>query len=102
ALLVGALERVRNLPCDWQRFVQGNSPVSEAIGERRSLDELHDDERILTIRPLRPILLLQPIDMSDMRVVQRGQQVGLTLEAREAIWRGGETAGRALDSPIAM
>jgi len=39
-LLVGRFERLRDLPRDRQRLVDGNRPVREAIGERRSLDQL--------------------------------------------------------------
>jgi hypothetical protein len=36
-------ERLRDLPRDWQRLVDRNRPPSDAIGERRSLDQLQHE-----------------------------------------------------------
>jgi hypothetical protein len=42
-LLVGRFERLRDLPRDRQRLVDGNRPVRDAIGERRSLDQFQHE-----------------------------------------------------------
>ena len=43
ALLVRGFERLGDLPRDRQRLVERNRPPRDAVGERRSLDELHHE-----------------------------------------------------------
>ena len=43
ALLVRRLERLGDLPGDGQRFVQWKRPLRDAVGERRSFDQLQDE-----------------------------------------------------------
>ena len=45
-LLVRRFERLRDLLRDRQRLVDGNRPVRDAIGERRSLDQLQHERRV--------------------------------------------------------
>ncbi len=42
-LLVGGFERFGDLPRNRERFVDGNRSECDAIGKRRSLDELEDE-----------------------------------------------------------
>jgi hypothetical protein len=39
-LLVRRFERLDNLPCDWQRFVERKRSLGNALGERGTFDEL--------------------------------------------------------------
>ena len=43
ALLVRRFERLCDLSRDRQRFVEGNRPLRNPIGERRPVDQLHDE-----------------------------------------------------------
>ena len=74
ALLVRGFERFGDLLGDRQRFVKRNRPLRDAIGERRSFDELHHERR-------RPIAPLPAVDMRDMRMIERGEPFRFTLEA---------------------
>jgi hypothetical protein len=93
-LLVRRLECFRNLPRDWQRLVNGNRPVRDSFGERRSFDQLHD-QRADTVR------LFQAIDLRDVRVIELRQRPGLALEARQALGVVGKGVGQNLDSDFA-
>ena len=42
ALLVRRLERFGDLPRDRQRLIERNRSARDPIGERRALDQLHD------------------------------------------------------------
>jgi hypothetical protein len=85
ALLVRRLERLGNLPRDWQRFVERKRPAPQTLGQVFAIDELHRDERGYPFMPLRPVQSLQPIDVRDVRMVQRRKDLRLTFEPCQAI-----------------
>ena len=109
ALLVGGFERLRNLLRNGERLVDRNPggsasftggsardgltvrsrhpPYVQAVGERRPFDELHDERK-------RSLASLETIDVSDVRVIQRGQHVRLAFEAGKTL-RGGQRTRRA-------
>jgi len=62
---------------------------------RRDLNHLHDDETP-------GALLVQPIDGRDIGMVQGPEELGLTLEAREAVGIGCELVGEHLDRNVAI
>jgi hypothetical protein len=43
SLLVGCLERLRDLPRDRHRFVDGYRSLRDPIGERRPIDQLQHE-----------------------------------------------------------
>jgi len=59
---VRRFERVRDLPGDLDCFGHGNRPADQAVGERRSFDELELEER-------HAVDVLDTIDRCDVRVV---------------------------------
>ena len=65
----------------------GKSSGGEALVERRPFDELHDEGS-------RSAALLEAEDRGDVGVVELGEQLGLALEAGEALGVLGE-GGRA-------
>ncbi len=71
------------------------SPPGESLAEVFSFDELERQER-------RAAGLLQPIDRGDVRVVQRGKQVGLTPEAREPLGIACHFGRQHLDRRLAI
>jgi hypothetical protein len=88
--LVRALQRLGDLPGDWQRLAQRNDAVRDAFVERRALDELHH-QRDLILRAL------QTIDVGDVGMIQRGQHPGFTLESRDAVRILRDSIGQHLD-----
>ena len=66
-----------------KRLVDRHRPAGEPIGERRSLNELHDER-------LTPLDVLKTIDCRDIGVIQRCEDFRFTLKAREPIGICGE------------
>jgi hypothetical protein len=85
-LLVRRFERVGDLSCDRQGFYwyaagprpRGLRRLRNAVGEGRALDELHH-ERLHARR------LFEPVDGGDVRVIQRGEDFGFALKARQPV-----------------
>ena len=93
-LLVGSFEGVCDLLCDRQRFVQGNRSPGDSISEGRPVDEFHH-QRGHTGR------ILEPVNVRDVRVVERGQQLRLATEPRETFRIIRERFGQHLDGDVA-
>ena len=69
AALVRRFERLGDLPRDRQRFVERDRPPRDAIGQRRTVDQLHHE-----------IVGPDVVQRADVRVVERGDGAGLALE----------------------
>ena len=95
ALLVCRFERVRDLLRNHQRFGQRNRPLRDAIGERRPVDELHH-ERTHAAR------LLEAVNVRDVRVVQRREQLRFAAETREALGIVRDRWQQDLDGDVAI
>ena len=78
ALLVRGFQGLRNLLGDRQRLIDRNRSLRDAVRERRSLDQLHD-ERLHTVR------LLQAVDVRDVRMVQRCEDLCFSLESSQSV-----------------
>jgi hypothetical protein len=78
ALLVRGLERLRDLARDRDRLVLRNRPLRDAIGQRRSFDQLEDQYRLA-------IELLETMDRGDVGMAERRDDLRFTREAGEAI-----------------
>ena len=59
---------------DRQRLINGNRALHDAVGQRRPLDQFHD-ERLHTIG------IFEAVDLRDVRMVQRGKPFSFALEA---------------------
>ena len=79
ALVVGLLERLRDLLGDLEGLVDGDRAPREPLLEVLPLDELEGEEGL-------PVGLLEPVDRGDVRVVEGGEEVGLALEAPQALF----------------
>ena len=75
-LLRGPLQGFRDLLRDRERFLDGNGPLRDPIRERRALNQFEHERR-------RAVGLLQPVNLGNVRVIQRGEDFGLTLEPRQ-------------------
>ena len=99
ALLVRLLERLGDLPRDWQRLVRCDRSPLQPLGEVLALDQLHGDQ--VNRRAIAKRGRLEAIELCDVRVVERGEQLRLALEAREPVGVGGERGGQQLQSHLA-
>ena len=77
-LLVRRFESFSDLPRDWERFVHRNRRARDALCERVTLDQLYDERAD-------SVAILEPVNGRDVRVIERGEHFGFTLEAREPI-----------------
>ncbi|HEX9185638.1 MAG TPA: hypothetical protein VGB87_01110 [Vicinamibacteria bacterium] len=82
----GRLKPLRDLPEQGDRLVDRNGASTDSIGERRALDEL-EDERLPAVG------LVEPVDLRDVGMVQRSEDLRFALEPREAV-RGRRASGR--------
>ena len=88
ALVVRRLERVGDLPRDRHRLVERNRPLSDAVRERRPLDQLQH-QRLDTLAGF-----FEAVNRGDVRMVERGEHLRLAPEPREPLRIGGEGSGR--------
>ena len=94
--LVSSFQRQCDPAGDLQRLI--NLDVTggfDPLGETVALDQLHGDEAH-TIR------FLEAEDGGDVRVVQRGEQLGFTLEPSQTSGVGGEVLRQHLDRDFAI
>ena len=64
-------------------------PVLQSFPQRFSLHVFQHQE-------LRPLTLLEPVDVCDAAVIQRRQQLGFTLEAGQSLWVAGKGFGTSV------
>jgi hypothetical protein len=93
ALLVRGFERLRDLLRDRQRFVERNGTACEALRKILAFDEFHH-------QGVQARGLLEAVNRGDVRVIQRGEGLGLALEPREAVRIGGERVRQNLDRDV--
>jgi hypothetical protein len=68
----------------------GAVSLRDQLGERRPLDQLHDEGHGAAG-------LLEPVDLGDVRVIERREHPGFAFEAGEPIRVGGERLWQGLD-----
>jgi hypothetical protein len=78
ALGVGLLEGLGDLLRDLQGLVDGDGAFLQAVLQVRALDQLEDEERC-------PVRIFEAMDGRDVRVVERGEEMGLAAEAGQAL-----------------
>ena len=95
AFFVRGFERVGDLPRDGQRLGQRHRPARDVDGEVFPLDKLHHD-RDLTVD------LFEPVDVRDVRMVERRQRLRFAGEPRDTIGIAGQRVGQHLDGHLAI
>ncbi len=95
ALLVSRLERRGDLLRDRQRLLHRNRPLVNPIRERRPFDQFQH-ERVHATR------FLQAVNRTDIRMIQRGQNLRFALEARQPIDIEGEDGREDLECDVAI
>ena len=93
ALLMGCFESLGDLLGDGASFVDGDRPLLDAVRQRRALDQFQNQ------RP-DALSLLQPVDGADVGMVQRGEHLGLPLEARQPAGVLRERLGQYLEGHV--
>ena len=91
----GVREGLGDLLRDGERLVDRNRSLFDALRQRRPFDQFQDQ------RP-HALGLFQPVDAPDVRVVQRGQDLGFPLEAGQPVGVGRERLGQYLQCDIAI
>jgi hypothetical protein len=92
---MGFLERHGDLPGDGETLFEGKRASAQALGERRTLDKLHDEGADA-------VAFLEPEDRSDVGVVELGEKLRLALEARQAVAILDESRGDSLDGDLPL
>jgi hypothetical protein len=95
AFLVRRFERLGDLPRDRQRLVEWNRPARDAVSERLALDEFEYERVRLTA-------VLEPINRTNVRMIERGQHLRLALETCEAVGVERERVGDDLQRDVAI
>jgi hypothetical protein len=94
ALVVRLLEGFGDLLRDLEGLVDRDRPAGEALLEVLALDELEGEEGLA-------VRFLETVDRGDVRVIQRREEVGLALEAGEALGVLRDLGGEDLDGHVA-
>jgi hypothetical protein len=95
ALFVCRLEGVGDLRRNRQRLVEGERPALDPLREVLAVDEFHDERR-------RRRLLLEAVNLGDMRMVERGERFRFALEPHQPIGVAGNRFGKDLESDFAI
>jgi len=95
AALVGRLQRLGDLQRGPQRLLTGHRAARKLLGEIFALDELHGQEA-------RAPVLMDAIDAGDVRMVERGEEPRLALEAGQPVGIAGEEVRQQLDRDLAV
>ena len=100
ALLMGAADRVGKRYREVEKPVDRQAAGRNHLVERLSLDELHGQE----VEPfaIRTLGVLDRVDRDDVRVVERGDDLGLALEALQPLGIFGHVGGQHLQCDAAL
>ena len=93
ALLMRRLERLRDLLRDRQRLVEWNRATRDALRQIVALDEFHHeggDARTF----------FEPVDGGNVRMIQRREDFGLALKARQSVGISGKRGRQDLDGDL--
>ena len=94
AFVMRRLQRERDLTRDLDRLVERHGAALETTRQRAALDELEDEKA-------RGRQLLEAVDRADVRMIERGQHLGLALEACEAFGVVSNRCGQQLQRDVA-
>ena len=93
--LVRRFERLGDLLRDGQGFAEWNWSARNLLGQVIALDEFHYERGGAAA-------LFEPVDRGDVRVIQRGENFGFALKAREPVSIGGQRRRQNLDRNLAF
>ena len=93
AHVVGGLECIRDLPGNRQRLVDRHRTVDQPVGERRSLDQFQNQR-------LDTAAVFESVDAGDVRVAERCERAGFTLEAGDPLGVARHLVGQNLQRDV--
>jgi hypothetical protein len=96
ALVVCRFKRFGNLTRDRQRLVECKRRECDPVGERRAVDQF-EDQRLQNV-----VRLSETIDSGDVRVIECGEHLCLSLEARHAVGIAREQRGQHFQRDVAI
>jgi hypothetical protein len=82
ALLMRGLEGLRDLLGDAERLIDGNRPARDALIQTLAVEFEHEE--------LRVVGLLEAVDLPDLWMIERREDLGFTTEASHAFGIVGE------------
>ena len=82
-LFVRRCKRVGNLPCDVQCFINRQRTPRDSLREVLALDELHHERALM---PAGVWEDFDSVDLRDVGVLERAQQVALSRHAARRFW----------------
>ena len=92
---VRGIERLGDLPGDLKRFVNAQGTLRDPVRKRWSFNQLENQRSS-------PVRFLDPVDVRDVWMIQRSEQVRLALEAGHAIGIRRQAVWQDLDGDVAM
>jgi hypothetical protein len=95
AAFVRRFERLRDLLRNLQSFIDRNRAALDSFAEGFTLDQLHDDATRISE-------LLQPVDVRNILVIQRSQELCFTLKSRQPIRIGRKMIRQYLEGYITL
>ena len=84
-------------PTKWERFVERDRTLRNPVSQRRALDELEDQRSNLAALGL---VFLKPVDAADVRVIERREHPGFSLEAGQPVGVVGEEVRQHLERDV--
>ena len=93
--LVRRLQRVRDLMRNGQRVIERHRPTRQPLGEILAVHELHDQRADA-------VGFFEPVNVGDVRMVERGERLRFAGEAPEPIRIGGEGFRQDLQRDVAI
>src|SRR6516165_7940651 len=94
AFVMRRFKGLRDLPGDVERLIDWNRPASDALVQTLAVDEFEHEE-------LRAVDLFEAVDLRDVRMVERGEHLGFTVEAGDALGIVGEGSRQDLQGNVA-
>jgi hypothetical protein len=95
AALMGAFERISDLPRDRECFIDRDRTLRDPIRESRTLDELHDQEGT-------GLAFFDAMNVRDIRMVERGENLRFAPKARQSIDIRCDGGKKNLDRDVAI
>ena len=94
ARVVRRFEPAGDLPADVERFANPKSTASQALSERLPRNELHDEKGMI-------LVLLEAVQRGNVRMIERGEDAGLSFETSQSFGIARNLVGQHLDRDLA-
>ena len=92
---VGRVQGIGDFNCEPQQRIQIERTAGDLVGQESAVNILHDDEGAT-------VLLTDVVDGADVRMIQRGCRLRLTLETAQSLRVSGNLLGQEFQSDETM